>query len=123
MKKYMSVLLAGLWINFSEFFRNEILLKEIWLSFYQRKGLEFPSSPINGVVWVVWGFVFAACITTLSKRLSSYMAFVLSWVMGFGLMWMVAWNLGVLPIEILIYAVPLSGVEVGVAVFLGRRLG
>jgi hypothetical protein len=46
-----SVILAGLWISASEFFRNEILLKSIWVRHYHSLGLTFPSAPLNGAAW------------------------------------------------------------------------
>ena len=36
---------------------------------------------------------------------------LISWFVAFVLMWIVTWNLNVLPIAILIYAVPLSLLE------------
>jgi len=37
--------------EFSEFVRNELLLKNIWIDGFKYIGLSFPSEAINGVTW------------------------------------------------------------------------
>jgi hypothetical protein len=118
----LAVLAAGLWINVSEFLRNEAWLKPIWAEHYSAMGLVFPSAPVNGAVWGVWGFIFAAVIFALLRRFSLAETIALAWVAGFVLMWLVVGNMGVLPFAILWAAVPLSLVEVAVAAWIIRRL-
>jgi hypothetical protein len=113
---------AGLWINASEFFRNEVLLKSHWTQHYQSLGLSFPSSPVNGMVWILWGFVFAAMVYQISRTCSLARTALLAWMMGFVLMWLVIGNLGVLPIAILSYAIPLSLLECFIAAYLCLKL-
>ncbi|MCA9937150.1 MAG: hypothetical protein KC418_00800 [Anaerolineales bacterium] len=110
-RNIVAVVIAGIWINASEFFRNEILLKTHWINHYESLGLIYPSAPQNGIVWVVWGFLFAIAIYLLSRRFNLWQTTLISWFMGFALMWIVTWNLGVLPPGILIYAIPLSLLE------------
>jgi hypothetical protein len=73
--------------------------------------MTFPSAPVNAVVWVIWGFVFALMIYLLSRKFSLVETTFISWVMGFLMMWLVTWNLNVLPLSILVFAIPLSLVE------------
>ncbi len=47
----------------------------------------------------------------------------ISWIMAIMLMWLIIWNLGVLPVCILVYAIPLSLLEVFVAAFICMKLG
>ena len=47
---------------------------------------------------------------------------IITWSMGFVLMWLVIGNMGVLPLSILPIAVPWSMVEVLGAVFIVKRL-
>lgn len=117
-----AILLAGIWINVSEFFRNEVLLKADWLNHYSMLGLQFPSSPLNGMVWVVWGFTLGAAIYSLTRRHTLLQSTVIAWVMAFVLMWLVNGNLGVLPVVILPYAVPLSLLEAWLAAYICLRL-
>lgn len=112
----------SIWVNVSEFFRNELLFKSYWTNHYQSLGLTFPSQPINGALWGMWGFVFAGMIYLLSRRFSLLNTVIIGWVMGFVLMWITLWNLSVLPIGLLVYAVPLSLLEVLVAAYLCKRL-
>lgn len=111
----LSIFLAGIWINLSEFFRNEWLLKEHWTEHFQSLGLEFPATPINGMIWGIWGFTYAALIYTLSQNLNFWRTTLWGWVAGFFMMWLVTANLLVLPLSILIYAVPLSALEAALA--------
>jgi len=115
-------ILTGVWVNASEFFRNEILLKSNWVEHFQSMGLGFPSAPINGMVWVTWGFLFALAIYVISRKFGLIQTTLLCWLVGFVLMWAVIWNLSVLPVAILIYAVPLSLLETFVGAYLCHKL-
>jgi len=110
-RNIMAVILTGIWVDASEFFRNEVLLKKYWIDHYQSLGMTFPSEPKNGMIWVAWGFLFAIGIYIISKKFNLIQTTLISWFMAFVLMWVVTWNLNVLPSAILIYAVPLSLLE------------
>ncbi|MCB9211581.1 MAG: hypothetical protein H6609_19635 [Ignavibacteriales bacterium] len=110
-KTVCPILLATLWVSISEFVRNEFLLKSCWTEHYQSLGLVFPSEPINGIVWGLWSFCFAISIFFISKKYLLIQTTLLSWFVGFVLMWIVTWNMNVLPIKILLFAVPLSLLE------------
>jgi len=107
----IAVILTGIWVNASEFFRNEVLLKTYWIDHYRSLGMTFPSEPLNGMIWVAWGFLFAIAIYLISRKFNLIQTTLISWFMAFVLMWVVTWNLNVLPSAILIYAVPLSLLE------------
>jgi len=118
----VAITAAGLWVNASEFFRNEVLLKSYWVAHYQSLGLVFPSEPVNGMVWGLWGFTSAAAIYWVSRKFSLIETVLLCWLMTFVLMWLVTGNLHVLPGGLLYYAVPLSLLEVFVGVLICRKL-
>lgn len=111
LKNPVSIILATLWISSSEFIRNEFLLKNQWVSHYQQLGLVFPDSPVHGAVWGLWSFLFACTIFLLSRKFTLLETASLAWLIGFILMWVVIWNLLVLPLSILPWAIPLSIVE------------
>jgi hypothetical protein len=111
----LPVLLATIWISISEFVRNEYLVKSFWISHYQNMGLIFPSEPVNGTMWGLWSLLFAIIIFVISGKFDFLRTCVLSWVIGFVLMWVVIGNLGMLPFGLLYYAIPLSMLEVVVA--------
>lgn len=117
----LAVVLAGIWVYASEFLRNEVLLNNHWVDHYRALGLVFPSEPINGAVWVMWGFLFAWAIWLLTRRFSLVQAALLAWLMGFVLMWLVIGNLHVLPVSILVYALPLSLIEVLGAAYIAKK--
>ena len=121
-KKITPVLLAAIWISVSEFVRNEFLVKSFWTKHYKDLGLTFPSEPINGAVWGIWSLLFAIAVYILAKKFSMIHTTLLSWFMGFVMMWMVIGNLGVLPYGLLVYAVPLSLLEAFVAALIIKKL-
>ena len=119
---FLAVLASGIWINISEFIRNELLLKQQWIGKYESLGLVFPSAPANGAMWALWGFLFAGCVVFLSRKFDFVETVILGWIMGFVLMWIVVGNMNVLPFSILIIAVPWSIIEVGLAAIIARRI-
>ncbi len=120
-RSVIAVIFTGVWVNASEFLRNEVFLKAYWINHYQSLGMTFPSSPQNGAIWVVWGFLFAIAIYIFSRRFSLLHATLLSWLVGFVLMWLVMWNLNVLPTAILVYAIPLSLLETFMGTYISRK--
>lgn len=121
-KSIVAVVLAGCWVNASEFFRNQILLNSNWIEHFRSLGMIFPSASLNAVVWAIWGFIFASIIYTISRRFALIETTLLSWVMAFLMMWLVTWNLNVLPLSILFYAIPLSLVECFVGAYICNRM-
>ena len=121
--KVLPVAVATLWIGFSEFLRNEFLLKRFWTEHYKSLGLEFRSDHVNGVLWVLWSLSFAIVITIFLKKFTFIQAAFLAWFTGFVMMWMVIYNLGVLPTGIFYLAVPLSLLEAFIAALILRKMG
>jgi hypothetical protein len=121
-KTILPIFLTTLWISLSEFVRNELLLKSYWIDHYQKLGLVFPSAPINGAVWGLWSLLFAIAIYIISKKYSLIQTTLLSWLVGFVLMWVVIGNLGVLPYGLLVFAIPLSLLESFIAAYIIKRL-
>jgi len=121
-KTILPVFLAAIWISGSEFVRNELLVKSYWLGHYKKLGLVFPSAPINAAVWGVWSFLFAIAVYLISRKFSLMETALLSWLVGFVLMWVVVGNLGVLPYGMLPAAVPLSLLESLIAAVIVKKL-
>jgi hypothetical protein len=118
MKSVIAILLTSIWVNASEFFRNEVLLLSYWVDHYRSLGMTFPNAPVNGMLWGVWGLLFSIAVFLISRKFSLVQTALLSWLVGFVLMWAVIFNLGVLPASILAYAVPLSLLESFVGAYL-----
>jgi len=117
----LPIFLATAWISISEFARNEFLLKSYWTEHYQSLGLTFPSEPINGAMWGVWSLCFAVAIFIIAKKFSLLQTTLLSWFVGFVLMWISSGNMGVLPFGILPFAIPLSLLEAFLASFIIKK--
>ena len=118
----LPILLATIWISISEFVRNEFIVKSFWTNHYQALGLIFPAAPVNGAVWGIWSLLFAIVIFILSKKFTLIQATLISWFVGFVLMWVVIGNLGVMPYGLLPYAIPLSLFEAFVATLIIKKL-
>jgi hypothetical protein len=121
-RSIIAIVLTGIWVNTSEFLRNEVLLKKYWVDHYQSLGIAFPSGPKNGMIWVAWGFLFAIAIYIISRKFNIIQTTLLSWFMAFVLMWVVTLNLNVLPSAILIYAVPLSFLEAFIGSYICTKI-
>ena len=117
----LAVIVAGIWVGLCEFVRNQFLLTSHWQAHYRGMGLEFPSKPVNGMMWMVWSFLMAGMTFVISRRFNLWQTTFVAWVMGYVMMWAVIWNLLVLPIGILPIAVPFSFVEALGAAFICRR--
>lgn len=121
-KTILPIFAATIWISLSEFVRNQFILLSFWTDHYSKLGLTFPSEPINGAMWGVWSLCFAIVIFILAKKFSLTETFLLSWGIGFVLMWVVIGNLGVLPFGILPVAIPLSLLEAFLASLIIKKL-
>ncbi|MCX6842601.1 MAG: hypothetical protein NTX53_10010 [candidate division WOR-3 bacterium] len=118
----LAVALAGIWVGLCEFVRNQLLLIAQWQEHYRNMGLEFPSKPVNGMMWMVWSFLLAGTVFAISRRFGLWQTALVAWVMAFVMMWVVTWNLSVLPVGIMPVAIPFSFVEALGAAFICRRL-
>lgn len=121
-KTAFPILLATIWISISEFVRNEFFVKNYWNEHYESLGMVFPAEPLNGAVWGIWSLLFAISIYIISKKFTLWQTTFLAWFVGFVLMWVVVWNMGVLPIDILLIAGPLSILEAFLATFIIKKL-
>jgi hypothetical protein len=121
-KTILPILLSTVWISISEFVRNEFLVKSYWTAHYENLGFVFPSEPVNGAIWGVWSLLFAIAIFILTRKFSLVQTTLLSWFVGFVLMWVVIGNMGVLPFGLLPIAIPLSLLEAFLASYIIVKL-
>ena len=121
-KSFIAIILATIWISISEFFRNEFLFKHYWTKHFESMGLDFPDTPINGAMWGVWSLMFAIFLLQLTKKFNFLQSLWMGWLAGFILMWISVGNLGVLPFQLLWFAVPLSILEVGITLLIINKI-
>jgi hypothetical protein len=121
-KIILPILITGIWINISETIRWELLIKSYWLELYQNLGLSFPNETANIFVWMIWGFLYAITIYLLSTKFNLLQTTLFSWFVAFVLMWLVVWNVGVLPTDMLRYNIPLSLLEAFVAALICKKM-
>lgn len=121
-KSIVPIFLATIWISLSEFVRNQFIVQIHWIEHYKSLGLIFPTKTMNGIIWGIWSLLFAIIIFIISKKFTLWQTTFLSWFIGFVLMWVVIGNLGILPLGILFWAVPLSLFEALIASFIIKSL-
>lgn len=114
-EKILAILISGLWITASEFFRNEIIFGFLWVDHFTKLGLEFNTMPLKGILWGIWSFILAYIIYRLLTKFDLKTTIWLSWLAAFIMMWITAFNLQVLPLRLIIFAVPLSLIEISIA--------
>jgi heme-degrading monooxygenase HmoA len=117
----LPILLAAVWIGVSEFFRNQFLLKSLWVNHYDNLGLTFPSDPVTGAVWGIWSLMLSVAIFYLSKKFTLWQTTFLSWFTAIAMMWLVLGNLNVLPHRLMLYSLPFSILETFVATWIVKR--
>ena len=125
MKPYKIIgilLLATAWISVSEFVRNNLILQTNWNQYYEQLGLLFPSTTLNNIMWCVWSFCLALAIYIIQKRFNLLQTTLLTWLVAFVMMWITIGNLNVLPYSTLIFAIPLSLLEIFIAAYIIRTL-
>jgi hypothetical protein len=121
-KTILAIFLSGLWINISEFVRNEFALKHYWIEHFNSLGLKFETLPANGILWVIWSFLLSYVIFELLQKFSLKKVVFLAWLLAFLMMWIVIFNLQILPLGILVFAVPLSVLEVFIAAVIIKKI-
>lgn len=121
-KSLTAIVTAAAWITISELVRNELLLKSYWVEHYARLGLKFATLPINGILWTVWSLGLAVLIAKLCQTYSFWETVAYVWLAAFVMMWICLFNLQVLPLGLLLAAVPLSLFEVVIAAAIVRKI-
>jgi len=121
-KAAFPILLAGVWIVFSEFLRNELLFKRFWVEHYSALGLTFRTTPFDGFLWTVWSFILAFAIWKLLAKFRFWETVWFLWLVSFVLMWIAAYALQVMPPKMLAIDVPLSLIELAVAGWIIQKM-
>jgi hypothetical protein len=121
-KTAWQILLVSMWINISETIRWMLYSKPKFDALYQSMGMELPKGPIHGILWMIWGIIVASLVFVLSSKLTLLHASLLSWLAVSFTTWIVFWNMGILPLDMLWVAVPSSLVEIFVAALISIKL-
>jgi hypothetical protein len=111
----LAIILATIWVNISEFIRNEFFVKDLWLDGFKSLNLTFPNAPINGAIWGTWALILVVVLSEVVKKYSPLKSTLIVWLLGFVLFWIAFFNLGLLPKGLLLWAVPWSFAEVLIA--------
>jgi len=105
-KTILPIIIIGLWINISITIGWFLILKSYWVEKFNSLNIIFPLEMINNLVWMIWGFMLAIVIFILSKKFTILHTTILSWFAAFAMMWVIVWNIGVLPTRMLLFNIP-----------------
>ena len=97
-------------------------MKPYWLEFHQNLGIVLPQESINMFIWIIWGFIFASTIFIFSRKFNPWQTALLSWFLLLVMLWVVLWNLNLLPLGIVPIAVPLGWIEAFVAAWIFEKM-
>lgn len=120
-KTILSIFIAGIWITISEFVRNEFFFRNYWINHFNSIGLKFETLPLNGILWMTWSFILAFILFKFQQKFSFKESILLAWLPAFLMMWITVYNLQTLPLKLLIFAIPLSILEVFIAGVIIKR--
>ena len=93
-----------------------------WVEHHQNLGIVLPEEPINMIIWIIWGFIFATTIFIFSRKFNLWQTTFLSWFLFLPLLWVVLWNLGLLPNGVVQIASPLGLIEALVAAWICKKM-
>ena len=120
-KTLLPILLTGIWINVSGTIRWIFLVKSYWVEYYRKLDLIFPTESINGVTWVIWGFIIAIFIFIISRKFNLVQTTLITWFLVFVMQWVVLWNIAMFPVNTLWTIIPLSFIEVFIGALICKR--
>jgi hypothetical protein len=120
-KTVLPIFVIGIWINISESVRWIFLVESYWVEHYKNMNLIFPQEPLNMVIWMIWGFLLAITIVIISKKFTVLQTTFITWFVAFVMLWVVLWNINMLPLVILWYVVPLSLIEIYIGVLISKK--
>ena len=121
-KTILPIILIGLWINISITIGWMLILEGYWIEKYQSMNLVFPTELINNITWMIWGFMLATIIFILSKKYSQLQTTLISWFAAFAMLWVIVWNIGVLPTGMLLFNIPNTLIVTYIGAWICKKL-
>ncbi|RJP69722.1 MAG: hypothetical protein C4539_07360 [Ignavibacteriales bacterium] len=120
-KAVWQILLVSLWINIFETIRWILFAKPKMDMHFKALNLVLPNEPINNILWFIWGIIMAIMIFIISKKFRTLETTFIVWITVYVMHWIALWNSAVLPINILLLAVPLTFINVLVGALICSR--
>ena len=121
-KTILPILLIGIWLNVAITIGWLFILEGYWIEKYNSLNLVFPTGLINNITWMIWGFMLATIVFILSKKFNKLQTTLLVWFVAFPMMWIIVWNVGVLPTEMLLFNVPFTLIVTYIGALICKRL-
>ena len=120
-KAIWQILLVSLWINIFETLRWMLFARPYIDMHFKAANLVLPNEPVNNILWLIWEIIIAVMIFIISKKYKVLQTTFIVWITVYVMHWIALWNFAVLPINILLLAVPLSFINVLVGALICSR--
>ena len=121
-KTLLPIFLIGIWVNISITIGWILIFEPYWVEKYQSLNIDFPAGINNNIVWIIWGFMFAIVIFILSKKFNLLQTTFLAWFTAFIMMWVIVWNIDVLPTGMLLFNIPNTLFITFIAAVISKKL-
>ena len=99
----------------------DVICKTRYDIHFKAANLVLPNEPINNILWLIWGIIIAVMIFIISKKFKVLQTTFIVWIIVYVMHWIALWNMAVLPINILLLAVPLTFINVLVGALISNR--
>lgn len=120
-KAIWQIFVVSVWINIFETLRWVLFAKPDIDMHFKAANLVLPNEPINNILWLIWGIIIAGMIYTISKKYKVLETTFIVWITVYVMHWIALWNFAVLPINVLLLAVPLTFINVLVGALICYR--
>lgn len=113
--------LAILFVCFSEFFRNDVILKEDFILLHNKNIIDHFTMDFSLLIYIVWSLFFVFILAVISERFNFYESLILSWLMIFVMMCFYFISLNLLSFNILFYTIFLGFFETLVVLLILKK--
>ncbi len=122
MRKYiLAVLVAGIWVNISEFARAYAFM-DSWSTHYTAMNVAYPPAEMKMWVWIVWGFLAAGVVAWLATKFDLLRTAGIAWISIFLLTTIAMLNIAFVPMDLALVELPWTFVEMLIAAFIARKI-
>lgn len=120
-KAFWQILLISLWINIFETLRWILFAKPSIDMHFKAVNLVLPNEPLNDILWLTWGIIIAIIIFIISKKYNVLQTTFIVWITVYVMHWITLFNYSLLPINILLFAAPLTFINAFVVAFICKK--
>lgn len=122
MKNAIAILAAAVWLSLLEFLRDQYLVQSYRIEQNQLHGSMYREEPLMGSAAGIWSLFLAIYIFLVTRKLGNWYATIAAFSGCLLLMWVINGDLRVMPVRLILFAIPLILLESFIAVWIIRRI-